>query len=158
MEIEKKFLIQMPDLEFLKKQYPYTKKEIQQFYLASVDVKYEYRIRKVINDGQTILFLTKKSIESGIQREEEEVAIDEDTFNRLEKFVISQISKTRYTFESEHLYEIDVYNESDENAIMEIEIQNPDENINIIPGVTVVEDVTNDDRYRNRNIAERGYL
>ena len=65
------------------------------------------------------------------------------------------IHKTRYCLsENNQYFEIDIYPEWDKQAIMEIEISNENEKIQIPSFIKVIKEVTEDEKYKNYNLAK----
>ena len=64
------------------------------------------------------------------------------------------IHKTRYclTFNNKY-YEIDIYPEWDNQAIMEIELSSEEEIIDVPSFINIIKDVTDIDDYKNYNMA-----
>lgn len=155
-EIERKYLIEYPDIEWLESD-PYCRRiEIIQTYLKSDDGE-EVRVRQRGVDGNYIYFQTTKRKLSDLKRVEIErrlsqaeylkLLMDADTDKR-------QIRKTRYclTYENQY-FEIDVYPFWNDKAIAEIELS--DENASIVfpEQIKVIKEVTDDEAYKNASLA-----
>ena len=52
-------------------------------------------------------------------------------------------------------FEIDIYPNCKNNAIMEIELTSENEKINVPDFIEIIKEVTNDHDYSNRSLAER---
>ena len=157
LEIERKFLIEYPDVSALEKLPNCQRIEIIQTYLNSANCD-EVRVRQRGVDGNYIYFLTIKRKVSDVKRVEIErrlsqaeylkLFMDADTTKR-------QIRKTRYclTYENQY-FEIDVYPFWNDKAIAEIELS--DENAAIVfpKQIKVIKEVTDDDSYKNASLAK----
>ena len=68
---------------------------------------------------------------------------------------LHSIHKTRYCLsENNQYFEIDVYPEWDNQAIMEIELSDENEEIKIPSFIKVYKEVTDNDEYKNANMAK----
>ena len=155
-EVERKFLIKYPDLKKLE-EYAHKKVEIIQTYLESSPDQ-ELRLRQR-GDGKSFVYTkTRKwkvnefkrvEFESRISKEEYlSMLMDADT-------EIHQIRKTRYCVVYNNQYiEIDIYPFSKDKAILEIELNAESQNFNLPPFVEVIKEVTDDEKYKNINLAE----
>lgn len=155
-EIERKFLIEYPDLEWLESLPNVQKVEIIQTYLKS-DNDDEIRIRQRGLDGNFIYTHTIKRKVTAIKRMELERRITQDEYLSLlmnADTTRGQIRKTRYcmTYKNSYL-EFDIYPMWQDKAILEVELSNELTPIDIPPEITVVKEVTNDLSYRNINLA-----
>lgn len=163
MEIERKFLLTkdtIPDLS------GFEKCIIEQGYLSKDP---EIRIRKAKETEYETCFLTIKS-EGDLVRDEYEVIIGDDLYNRLSSCIISQlIIKERYcsnlagivSCEEKNInnlrLEIDVYQGKHVGLIVvEIEFEDEIAAKSFIPPVWFGEEVTYNQVYRNKNLAFAG--
>jgi len=155
-EIERKFLIEYPDIEWLEGLSSCQHAKIVQTYLVSPP-KEERRVREWISETEHLYFQTVKRKISDIKRIETESAISHKDYQRLLKDADPtkrQICKTRYrlTFEDQ-CFEIDVYPFWQDKAIAEIELC--DENTPIVfpKEIKVIREVTSDENYKNEALA-----
>ena len=156
LEIERKYLIQYPDLKWLESIPNCQRIEIIQTYLVSKEDE-EIRVRqRGINGNYTYFQTTKKNV-SGMKRVEVERRLSKDEYLTLlmdADPAKRQIRKTRYclTYENQY-FEIDVYPFWKDKAIMEIELS--DENIDIVfpKELQIIKEVTEDEKYKNASIA-----
>ena len=156
LEIERKYLIQYPDLKWLESIPNCQRIEIIQTYLVSKEDE-EIRVRqRGINGNYTYFQTTKKNV-SGMKRVEVERRLSKDEYLTLlmdADPAKRQIRKTRYclTYENQY-FEIDVYPFWEDKAIMEIELS--DENIDIVfpKELQIIKEVTEDEKYKNASIA-----
>lgn len=156
-EIERKFLIEYPDVKWLEANPSCSKIEIIQTYLKS-DSDEEVRVRQRGYNGNYIYFKTKKMKISGVKRIEIEKRLSKDEYLTLLMEADTskrQIRKTRYclTYEGEY-FEIDVYPFWDDRAIAEIELS--DENARIVfpEEIKVIKEVTDNEEYKNSSLAK----
>lgn len=157
-EIERKFLIKKPNIEWLKNHPKCSKVEILQTYLISNN-NIERRVRQRGINGNYTYYITTKETITGLQRIEEETRISQDKYTRFLMDIdtnIGSIRKTRYCLEYNCKYfEIDVYPNWEDTAILEIELSNADEKINIPDEIKVIKEVTDDPVFKNINIAKK---
>lgn len=158
-EIERKFLIKRPSDGVLESLGYKSKNKILQTYLTKKD-GVERRVRQWGNKSHGFAFYyTEKTDVIGKRGERIEVERNigpEEYINYLSEADTSlhQISKTRYCFVHDNRYfELDIYPFSDEYAILEIELNDINENIEL-PNLDIVKEVTDDFRYRNYSIAK----
>mgnify|MGYP000661819119 FL=1 len=156
-EIERKYLIEYPDIKWLEGNSTCQRIEIIQTYLKSRSDE-EIRVRQRGVDGHYIYFQTIKKKVSNLKRVEIErrlsqaeylnLLMDADTSRK-------QIRKTRYclTYKNQY-FEIDIYPFWNDKAIAEIELS--DENAEIVfpKQIKVIKEVTDDDSYKNASLAK----
>lgn len=159
VEIERKFLIEMPDLGFIQSNFNCTKSEIIQTYLSSDEKDVEKRIRQRGLNGSYSYYYTEKRKVSDIARYEKERRISEKEYLHLMTKWDTKthpVKKTRYCFVWNNLYfELDIYPYWDDRAILEIELTSESDEIKIPEFISVIKDVTDDECYKNRSLAER---
>ena len=156
-EIERKFLIEYPDIKWLASNPNCQRIEIIQTYLKS-DNDDEVRVRQRGIDGHYIYFLTTKRKVTDIKRVEIERRLSEGEYIRLlmnADTTKRQIRKDRYclTYENQY-FEIDVYPFWSDKAIAEIELS--DENADIVfpKQIKVIQEVTDDESFKNASLAK----
>lgn len=156
-EIERKFLIEYPDIRALEKLPNCKKVEIIQTYLTS-DTDEEVRIRQRGANGSYIYFETRKKAVTGMKRVEIERRLSKDEY--LARLMLADpakrpIRKDRYCLaDGNQYFEIDVYPFWSDKAIMEIELSNPDEEIRFPEMLKVIKEVTDDESYKNSSLAK----
>lgn len=157
-EIERKFLIEYPDVSWLESNPNCQRIEIIQTYLKSVNGD-EIRVRQRGLDGNYIYIKTIKRKVSGMKRVEIERRLSKDEYLDLlmeADTSLRQIRKTRYclTYKNQY-FEIDLYPFWQNNAIAEIELR--DENAEVIfpKEIRVIREVTEDEAYKNASLARR---
>lgn len=156
-EIERKFLIEYPNIEKLKKLPNCSSVEIIQTYLKSDGVT-EARVRQRGQNGHYTYTKTIKTKISNAKRVEVESRISEREYlNSLLEADLSvgQIRKTRFCLTHKNKYfEIDVYPFWKDKAIMEIELKDENEKFEIPKFLKVIKEVTDDSTYFNHNLAK----
>jgi adenylate cyclase len=148
MEVERKFLVpDPPDLDGTESD------EIEQGYLA-VGADGEVRLRR---KGEKLVLTTKRG--SGISRDEAEVELDPDAFERLWPLTEGRrLRKRRHLIPHGDLtIELDVYEGELEGLVVaEIEFSSEEEARRFEPPDWIGEEVTGDERYLNETLATRG--
>ncbi len=157
-EIERKYLIEKPNIEYLESLPNCQKVSIIQTYLKS-DENSEKRIRqRGINGSYTYTLTTKYNV-SDIKRIEVEKRLSEKEYlNELmnQDPNMGQIIKTRYTLIYNNQYfEIDIYPIMENEAILEIELSDENDIVDIPDFINVIKEVTNDIDYRNHELAKK---
>ena len=156
-EIERKYLIEYPDTKALEVLPNCKKVEIIQTYLKSPEGD-EIRIRQRGSKGNYIYFETRKRTISGLKRVEVERRLTKDEY--LERLMDADptrkpIRKDRYCLaDGNQYFEIDVYPFWSDQAIMEIELSNPNEEIRFPSMIKVLREVTEDEKYKNASLAK----
>ena len=157
-EIERKFLIEMPDLEYLDNLPNCEKVSIVQTYLKSSEDE-EVRIRQRGSNGSYTYSKTRKINVSNLKRIEIETRLTaEEYINELLNIdpERGQIVKDRYCLSYNNQYfEIDIYPFWKDKAIAEIELSSEDEKVDFPPFLDVIEEVTDNLDYRNSEIAKQ---
>lgn len=155
-EIERKFLIEYPDIKILEENPNCRSIEIIQTYLNSENDD-EIRVRQRGENGNYIYFKTIKKKISDIKRVEIEKRLSKDEYLTLLMDADTQkrqIRKTRYclTYNNQYI-EIDVYPFWNDKAIAEIELSDENEEIKFPNYIKVIKEVTDDDTYKNASLA-----
>lgn len=158
LEIERKFLIEKPDEEYLENLDFCEKVNIIQTYLKSNNPNEEVRIRQRGINGSYTYSKTRKISIDGLKRIEIETRLTpEEYLEELTNADVSckQIFKTRYCLSYNNQYfEIDIYPDMENEAILEIELSNEDEKIQIPEFINVIEEVTKKEEYKNASLAK----
>lgn len=157
-EIERKYLIDYPDIAYLESLPNCEKVNIVQTYLKSKDGE-EVRVRQRGINGNYTYSETRKISINGIKRIELEKRLSESEY--LESLTKadeskSPIIKTRYclVYNNEY-FEIDIYPFWTDRAIMEIELNDENKEVVIPPFIKVQKEVTDDLTYRNGELAKK---
>ena len=156
LEIERKYLISMPDIDRLLS-VPFCRVlQIEQIYLLS-DAGESSRIRRIEENGSFCYFYTRKRAVTSVTRIEEEDAISAEEYRRLILLADpakNPIRKTRYCFPyAGKLFEIDVYPFWKKQAVLEVELDSEEEAILFPPEITILREVTEDLSFRNSSLA-----
>lgn len=156
LEIERKFLIKYPDIKWLEENPDCQRIEIIQTYL-NTDKDSEVRVRQRGMNGSYIYFKTIKRKISEVKRVEVEQRLSEKEYLALLMEANTnkhQIRKTRYclTYENQY-FEIDVYPFWDKEAIVELELSYENQEIRFPKELQVIKEVTDDEAYKNVNLA-----
>ena len=152
LEIEKKYIILIPDLENLSRLDGYTKSDIVQTYLIS-SKGVTHRVRRRAYADRVVYTETKKVRIDAISSFEDEREIDEAEYLSLLAIadpMAEPVVKTRHTVPHGNLMlEIDVYPNWKKCCVMEIELPSRDTAPDIPDHISIVDDVTGDKRYSN---------
>lgn len=156
-EIERKYLIEYPDLEWLESNPNCKKIEIIQTYLLSAEDE-EVRVRQRGDNGSYIYFKTTKKRIDDLKRLEIEERISQEAYIALLMSADTskrQIRKNRYclTYNNQY-FEIDVYPFWDDKAIMEIELSDENASIDFPDNIKIIKEVTDDPSYKNAALAK----
>jgi CYTH domain-containing protein len=148
VEVERKFVISdPPSLQGAQVD------EIEQGYLA-IGTEGEVRIRRM---GERLLLTAKRGV--GLSREEAEIELDRERFDRLWQLTEGRrLRKRRHVLRQEGLrFEIDVYEGDLEGLVVaEIEFPSEEEANAFEPPNWLGEEVTGDHRYLNETLATSG--
>ena len=157
-EIERKFLIEYPDIAELEKLPNCQRVEIIQTYLTAPEGE-ESRVRQRGIDGNYIYFQTTKKTVTDLKRVEVERRLSQEEYLRLlmeADPACRPIRKTRYclTYDNQY-FEIDVYPFWKDKAILEIELATETTQVRFPKKIRVIREVTEDDAYKNASLARR---
>ncbi len=148
MEVERKFLVpEPPELDGTESD------EIEQGYLA-IGADGEVRLRR---KGEKLLLTVKRG--SGISRDEAEVELEREAFERLWPLTEGRrLHKRRYVVLLGDLgIEVDVYEGDLEGLVVaEVEFASEEEARRFEPPDWLGEEATGDERYLNETLATRG--
>ena len=156
MEIERKYLIARPNLHLLEQLPNCERVDIVQTYLKGSDPGEEVRIRQRGSNGNYIYFMTRKKA-NGLKRVEIEQRLSQEEYIALmvqADPAFRPIHKQRYCLSENGLYyEIDIYPDWKDKAVMEIELHDEKQEIIFPEGVDVIREVTGDPAYSNHELA-----
>ena len=158
LEIERKYLIARPDLDKLERKPNCARVDIVQTYLKTSDPSEELRIRQRGSNGHYIYFMTSKRQVSGMKRVEIEQRLSQEEY--LSLMVQADparrpIRKQRYCLTENGLYyEIDLYPEWPDKAVMEVELHSEDQPVVLPEGIEVIREVTSDPAFSNYELAK----
>ena len=154
IETERKFLVKLPSEEDLKVN-NCVKSNIVQTYLRRNNPEVERRIRQRGIDGDFSYYYTEKKKLSKYSRDEVERKITKDEYISLLVEGIATVRKDRYCFFYENQYfELDIYPDWDNEAILEIELTEEGQELKLPNWITVIKEVTGEDKYSNANLAK----
>lgn len=158
LEIERKYLIEYPDMEWLACQPHCRRAEIVQTYLKGGDG--EERIRKWTESGSVRYYHTVKHSLTGLKRIEKERVIDGEEYAALAQRADPErrpLSKTRYSLDYKgQCLEIDIYPFWSDRAILEVELENEGAEVLLPPEIRVIKEVTGEAEYKNSALARAG--
>ena len=162
-EIERKYLIECPNLEFLHAMPNCQKVEILQTYLIGSNENDEVRVRqRSVGDNCIFTKTTKRWTPDPAKRVEIEKRISRDEYIKAlldARPGANSIRKTRFCImqrETGQYLEIDVYPTSDKYAILEVEFNSTNDKLVVPDFIKVIKEVTDDEAYYNKNIAANG--
>lgn len=156
LEIERKFLIEYPDLQLLDEMEVCRRIPITQAYLTTPE-EGRFRIRKRGDGGDVLYIKTVKHKINDLIRIEIEDYISEKEFysylNRRE-CIEGIISKDRYCFVWDSQYfELDVYPFWRDRATLELELLSENQQYRLPDFVKLIRDVSLEKEYRNKHLA-----
>jgi len=149
-EIERKFLIHKLPQDIC----TYTSKKITQGYLAITEEGTEIRLRKI---EKTYIQTVKSG--KGLKRHEVEVELSDVQFSLLWPLTEGKrVKKRRYDIpHGNWTIELDIYEDQLEGLVTaEVEFKSQEDAEIFIPPVWMDQEVTHDDRYKNKNLALHG--
>lgn len=156
IEIERKYIIQMPEVSMLASFDGYTESEIVQTYLSS-EPGVTRRVRKRSFPDRTRYYETRKTRIDTISSVEEEGEISLEEYESLLPLIkdgTRPILKKRYTFVYKNqVFEIDVYPEWQRSAIMETELSSRDASPEIPEFIKIICEVTGNKAYSNASMS-----
>jgi CYTH domain-containing protein len=155
-EIERKYLINMPDGKWLDENTEAS--EIVQTYLRKKEPGHSERVRMRNDKNGTVYTHTEKKRISDLRREENESEISrEEYFRLLLQADLNReiIIKNRYTFTFDgQIFEIDVYPFWKDRAVMEVELEDEEIPVLMPPDIKVIKEISHDKRYTNSSLAK----
>ncbi len=163
LEIERRYLIEYPDLEAVDAMPDHKVIHIEQTYLKAEGDFVGGRIRR-ITDGDTVRYEYNYKLRlTDVTRHEFEREISEREYRELLPRKTPDtitIEKDRHRFSYQGLtYELDIYSFWSDKATVEAEVESEDTPIPIPPCVKLIKEVTSDRRYNNSRLASnRGVI
>ena len=152
LEIERKYIIKLPDFCRLELENEYTKSDIVQIYLTSPKGE-THRIRRRAYSEKISFFETRKIRIDEMSVTEIEGEISEERYTELSHLIAdgtSPVIKTRHTFIYKgQLFEIDVYPQWENTAIMETELEDREVQVEFPQFIEILLEVTGDKAYSN---------
>ena len=154
LEIERKFLIKMPDKNILANLDGVTIAEIEQTYTTK-----GIRLRKWKESGKTVYIKTEKKHISDLTRIETESEITKEEYEDLLSFADPErntILKTRYRYPfCGKLIELDLFPFWKGQAFCEVELESEDEAFSLPDFIEVIREVTSEKEYRNHALSKK---
>ena len=155
-EIERKFLIAMPDMDVLRAQPGFGSSHIVQTYLVNPD-GFTERVRMREYADRTVYYHTLKKRLSAASAYEDESEIDTTEYTSLLRradTAKTPINKMRCTIPFKgHVCEIDIYPFWRKQAVLEIELSGEDEAYSIPSCIRVIREVTGNHAYSNNALS-----
>jgi CYTH domain-containing protein len=152
LEIERKYVIEMPEVSVLAMREGYTVSEIEQTYLESA-AHVTHRVRSRRYEGGTVYTETKKIRIDKMSVYEDEREISEGEYLDLlakRKQDTVTLRKTRHTFDYlGQIFEIDVYPEWRKSAILETELGSRETVVEFPDFIRIIKEVTGEKKYSN---------
>lgn len=157
VEIERKYLIKIPDIAVLKTQSGYNSSFIEQIYIAENGRFNGDRIRKRVFIDGTRYYRTHKEDINGLSRIEIESEISAEEYERLAQRKLPDtrtIRKTRHCFEfNGQILELDIYEFWDDKATLEAELESEEQSVELPDFIEVIADVTGNKSYSNYSLS-----
>lgn len=164
VEIERKFLVHMPNIEQLCEKYHVSEVDIVQTYLQSEpDIEARVRQRSYTNPNThsteaSFYYTEKVSVpDSKLTRLEREkrISLSEYASYLLKSDTdFRQVIKTRYSFiMDEYSIELDVYPFWNDRAIVEVELTDEQQSVDISKEFRIIKEVTDLDDFKNKSLA-----
>ena len=154
-EIERKFLVEMPDTARLEKLPGCRRVEIEQAYLPTVNDE-RLRIRKWVENGQAIYYKTRRRHVNGQRIEVEERLTQRSYKEMLEEAgeALQLLRKTRYSLQYDgQLFQLDVYPFWQEQAVVKIELNEENGEVRLPPELKLIREVTGEREYKDYALA-----
>ena len=158
LEIERKYLIRMPDIQRLAAMPGCETWDILQTYLMDGEDGSTHRVRSIFSDGNTVYIYTHKRRLSDMSHEEREMEVSRSEYEKLLKQAnpaLHAIDKRRYRIPYEgQLLEIDIYSFWQDRATLEIELESEEQAVALPDWLSIVRELTGERAYKNRFLAE----
>ena len=158
-EIERKYLIKMPDKSEIETLNIVSESEIEQIYLTPTAIRPNARIRKRVYRDNTEYTTTQKMRINDVKRIEDERVISREEYEELKKEAdqtLNVINKKRIVAEYKNQYfEIDIFGFWDDVAFMEIELKNENQSIDFPTEIKILAELTSDKRFSNHSMAKK---
>ena len=159
LEIERKYLIRMPDEGMLRRQPDCEVWEITQTYLHDGENHETRRVRRIETPrGIKYIYTNKRHVSelTHIEKERELTRGEYDLLCRDVNPKLSPIHKRRYRIPyAGHTLEIDIYDFWKDRATLEAEMASEDEAVRLPPWLDIVREVTGESAYKNRKLAKK---
>ena len=157
LEIERKYLIRMPDVAALAAMPGCVIWDVEQTYLDRGADGSSRRIRRIEVDGAVKYIFTRKRRVDELSCEETEGEISTEEYADLAKQADPArrpVAKRRYRIPYEgQLLEVDVYRFWSDRATLEIELKDEGQQVKLPEWLDVIREVTGEDAYKNLNLS-----
>ena len=157
LEIERKYLIRMPDVAALAAMPGCVIWDVEQTYLDRGADGSSRRIRRIAVDGLVKYIFTSKLRVDAMSCEETEGEISPEEYASLAKQADPErrpVVKRRFRIPYEgQLLEVEVYRFWRDRATLEIELKDESQPVKLPEWLEVVREVTGEDAYKNLNLA-----
>ena len=158
IEIERKFVIAMPDVSTLAKIDGYSSSDIDQTYLTSAP-HVTRRVRARSYSDHTVYTETKKVRIDKMSAFEDEREITESEYAAMLQEIAPgtvTLHKTRHTFPCVgRTVEIDIYPDWQRSCILEVELESEEEELILPDFINVIKEVTGDKGYSNAAMSRK---
>ena len=158
VEIERKYIIALPDISKLSKMDDYSASDIEQIYLSS-SPQVTHRIRKRVYNDRCVYTETKKIRIDKISSYEDEHEISGEEYARLSLNIregSTPLSKRRHTFSYlGQTFEIDVYPGWRGSCILETELDTRERSVEFPDFIKVLKEVSGIKEYSNSSMSMR---
>lgn len=159
LEIERKYLIRMPDEAQLAHMPDCEIWNIVQTYLLDGGDGATRRVRRIKSAGKTHYVYTEKRRLSKLSQTETEREILRSEYDELlhqADPALNVIDKRRYRVPFEgQLLEIDIYSFWQDRATLEIELESEEQQVKLPVWLSIVRELTGERAYKNRFLAEK---
>lgn len=156
LEIERKYIIAMPDIAALSEMEGYFSRDITQTYLRA-PAGVTARVRCSVTDGVFTYTHTEKIRINPMASDERERVIGEEEYRALLQTRLPDcrpVRKTRHTFRYlGQSFEVDVYPAWEHTAILETELSDPARAVSFPACLRVLREVTGNRAYSNAAMA-----
>ena len=157
LEIERKYLICMPDEVELRAMPGCVVWDVTQMYLRRDPDGGTRRIRRVCTGGAVKYFFTHKRRIDALSCEETEGEISEEEYAALAAQAdpeLRAVEKRRLRIPwMDQLLEVDIYRFWSDRATLEIELKDENQQVVLPEWLDVIREVTGEDAYKNLNLA-----
>ena len=157
IEIERKYIIRMPDIDKMRAFPEYSVSDILQIYIAS-ESSVTHRVRARKSALGTVYTETKKVRIDKMSAHEQEREISQERFLLLSQSIKEgtvPINKVRHTFVFEgQLFEVDIYPEWKNTCILETELPSRESAVRFPDFIEILEEVTGNRAYSNAAMAK----
>jgi len=156
LEIERRFLVEYPNIDLVCKMPGVSIVQISQTYFDT-DREKKLRARTWTEDGITSYILTRKTKINDMIRKEEESQLTREEYDELIVSAVGNvrhIEKTRYCIPFDNkVVELDVFPFWSDKAIAEVELEAEDDELNLPGELKVLREITSEKSLTNYNLA-----